>query len=714
VPGDRAASALWQRITSADDPMPPAEEHDPLSAAEIDVLGRWIDEGASYAPHWAYVPPVAPPPPAVGDPAWPRDDVDRFILARLEEEGLRPAPDADRVTLLRRLTYDLTGLPPAPEEIDAFLADDAPDAVATVVDRLLASPHYAERMTTYWLDLVRYADTVGYHGDQTHRIWPYRNWVIDAFDANMPFDRFTIEQLAGDLLPEPTQDQLIATGYNRLVQTSHEGGVQLKEYRAIYQGDRIRNLSGVWMGATVGCAQCHDHKYDPFRTKDYYALGAFFADIDDEEHLRNQYGGLNTLPTRRLPEMLVTTPESRTRLADIERRLAALGDGEDDAEARAALEEERKTVESALPKTMYTKRLDEPREVRILPRGNWLDETGPVVAPAVPEFMGRLDVDGRATRLDLARWLVTPGADGGVGELTARVHVNRIWMLLYGQGLCPSTEDFGGQGRPPTHGPLLDRLALDFVASGWDVKALVRRLVLTRTYAQSSIPGAMAQERDPENLLFARQTRQRLPAEMVRDTVLAVSGLLVDRQGGPSVKPPQPAGHYRHLNFPKRRYKADTGPEQWRRGLYVHWQRQFLHPMMSAFDAPTREACTPQRTVSNTPVAALAMLNDPVMVEAARVYAERLAADPRDDERSVIADAMRRATGRRPREAEVAVLLDLFEASKRHYRANPDAAAALIGVGSAPAHASLDPALLAAWTQVARAVFNLHETITRD
>ncbi|NNM26482.1 MAG: DUF1549 domain-containing protein, partial [Phycisphaerales bacterium] len=311
VPGDRVASEMWGRIRDADDPMPPADQHNALSETQIDRLGRWIDAGASFAPHWAYVPPVRVAVPAVSDPTWPRSEVDHFILARLEAEGLAPAPDADPVTLLRRLHYDLTGLPPRPSEVDAFLASPSPSAFESAVDTLLARPHFGERMAMHWLDLVRYADTVGYHGDQTHRIWPYRDYVIDAFNENKPFDAFTVEQIAGDLLPDPTQEQLIATGYNRLLQTSHEGGVQLKEYRAIYQADRVRNVSSVWMGGTVGCAQCHDHKYDPYTTRDFYALGAFFADIDDEEHLRKPYDGLNTLPTRRTPEMRVWAAESR-------------------------------------------------------------------------------------------------------------------------------------------------------------------------------------------------------------------------------------------------------------------------------------------------------------------------------------------------------------------------------------------------------------------
>ncbi len=944
APGDLANSMLWQRINHPDDMMPPAEAHNPLDQAQIETLGRWIEQGASYAPHWAYVAPVATETPEVQETTWPLDAIDHYILARLNTERLDHAPDADDVTLLRRLTYDLTGLPPQTSDIDAFLADESPNAYETVVDNLLASPHFGERIASYWLDLVRYADTVGYHGDQEHRVWPYRDYVIRAFNENMPFDQFTIEQLAGDLLSEPGQQQLIATGYNRLIQTSHEGGVQLKEYRSIYMADRIRNASAVWMGATLGCAQCHDHKYDPYATRDFYAFGAFFADIDDEEHLRKPYDGLNTTPTRRLPEMRVTSADSQAQLdaialridetkLEVDRAIAALpgeraaweqallaeidaasthefvwvddqldtggetqgdwsfirdeavpaysgqayrkqssaelvqhysvnttaktivvaeGDtffswvyvlqdepaqalmlqfnvagnwehravwgGDEipygrrspswagyqrrgdlpelgkwvcleveadsvglqvgqvvsgiaftqfggvvywdkagvrsdqaapaavidalatnaadrsdaqraqlhdyqlktapvvvDLRARIAeLQREQQSIESSLPMTLYTKALAEPREVRVLPRGNWLDESGELVEPAIPGFLGTLDVDGRATRLDLARWLVTPKDRGGGGELTARVFVNRIWALFYGEGLCPSTDDFGGQGQPPNHLELLDRLSLDFVQSGWDVKALIRRLVLTRTYRQSSIPTTESAQRDPLNHFFAHQSRQRFPVEMIRDTALMVSGLLVDQLGGVSVKPPQPDGYYRHLNFPTRRYHPDTGAAQFRRGVYVHWQRQYLHPMFRAFDGPTREECIARRAVSNTPLAALALMNDPTFVEASRAFAQQILSTASGDDHTRIARAMRQATGRRPDVAEVEVLAVLLEESRQHYQRNPDDAEALLALGESPRDAALDPANHAAWTQVTRAILNLHETITRD
>ena len=935
VPGDKDRSELWARVNDATDPMPPRKEHDRLTAEEIDVLGRWIDKGASYAPHWAYVPPIR----RGGELS-----IDAMIGARLAEEGLATSEPAERVTLFRRINLDLNGLPPTIEALDSFLLNESDDAYSQAIDTLLASPHFGERMAVFWLDLVRYADTVGYHGDQDHRAWPYRDWVINAFNANTPFDRFTIEQLAGDLLEKPTQEQLIATGYNRLLQTTHEGGAQLKEYRAIYMADRVRNVSSVWMGATVGCAQCHDHKYDPYSTRDFHALGAFFADIDDEEHLRNQYGGLNTLPTRRLPEMHIHSDDAMNTLsaidahlaeskqnriaiiealqeerenweAELRERIAAgeprrtvwiddtldtggetsgnwsflveenisphsgtvyrkqsnpgliqhythkttnktitVQDGDmlyawvyfdpnnppsavmlqcntngdwnhravwggdqinygrtpqdlssyrrmgslpetgkwtrlevpmaklgfspdtlvngiaftqfggtvfwDDcgvensspvaaeiaaelqvpnsersAEAVSALrilqheesealrthaarEEniryERKKIEDALPKAMFTKAMATPRTVRILPRGNWLDESGEIVEPAIPAFLGSLTTDGRASRLDLSTWLVTPTSEGGVGEMTARVLVNRIWAMLMGAGLCPSLEDFGGQGRPPTHLELLDQLTLDFMISGWDVKALIKRIVMTETYKRSSTTRDDAATNDPENLLFARQARYRLSAEGVRDTTLLLSGLLLDTLGGPSVKPPQPPLYYRHLNFPKRTYTPDMNTNQWRRGVYVHWQRQFLHPMLLAFDAPTREECTARRNTSNTPTAALVLLNDPVFVEAARAFAAQVIDRKFGNDRDAIAFAMRTATSRRPAAEEIDILERLLKTSRIAFSEKEGEAEAHLAIGSSARANSADPIELASWSQVTRAILNLHETINRE
>lgn len=710
VPGDVGASVLWARVNDPRDPMPPRDIHKPLAEGELALLHRWIEQGAAYQAHWAFVPPAATPLPSVEDPRWPATDIDHYVLHRLESEGLAPVADADKATLLRRVTYDLSGLPPTLAELDAFLADASPDAYERVVDRLLASDHFGERLAVFWLDLVRYADSVGYHGDQTRSASPYRDWVIWAFNTNLPFDTFTVHQLAGDLVDEPDDNTLIASCYNRLLQTSHEGGVQFKEYLTIYNADRVRSISGVWMGGTLGCAQCHDHKYDPYTAHDFYAMAAFFSDIDDVEHIRDPNGGVyNRLPTPREPEISVFSPLDRQRIERYQAQLAELGDAADPRE-RALLQAQ---ILAIRPRKVMVTRAGEPRPVHLLPRGNWMDESGPLVEPAVPAFLGSLETDGRATRLDLARWLVTPESDGGVGGLTARVFMNRLWAQFYGRGLCTSLEDFGGQGQPPNHPDLLDHLALAFVDSGWDIKAMVKRLVTTRTYRLSSVPAEQLAVQDPLNTLFARQSRRRLPAEMIRDTALAVSGLLVDELGGAISHPYQPAGYYSHLNFPEREYKHDTTRHQWRRGVYMHWQRQFLHPMLKAFDAPTREECTAERPVSNTPLAALNLLNDPTFVEAARGFAQRILTEPQGDDAQRMAWAMRTATARRPDAGEVAVLLNLLDAARAYYHENPGEAARLLGVGLAPRDESHDPIEHAAWAEAARAILNLHETITR-
>jgi hypothetical protein len=743
VPGRPDESELVARLHDPDPDvvMPPPESNHVLTAAQKEILERWIAEGAPYARHWAYVAPRQTPPPAVKDETWPAGWIDRFVLARLEAEELAPAPDADPVTLLRRVTFDLTGLPPSPAEVDAWLADvkladPSSDPYERLVDRLLASPRHAERLAAWWLDLVRYADTVGYHGDQPHSISPYRDWVIKAFLDDVPFDRFTELQLAGDLVGpragEHPDDAVLASGYNRLLQTTHEGGLQAKEYRAIYQADRIRNVSGAWMGATVGCAQCHDHKYDPYTAADFYRLGAFFADIDDEKHLENagfSKQNLNALPTIRSPEIAIVGPFDRDRAAALDAEVAAIkgrlpplvlppraqpADPEPESVVAdrlrlVALEKERKPLARQL---MVTRALDEPRPVRILPRGNWMDDSGPLVEPAIPAFLGGLPAKPRATRADLARWLVTPLDAGGVGEFTARVTANRLWALFFGAGLCRSAGDFGGQGELPDHPELLDALALEFMSGGWRVRDLVRTIVTSRAYRMSSAAPTEVLARDPDNRLLARQGRWRLPAEGVRDTALAASDLLVERLGGDSVHPYQPAGYYRHLNFPQREYKADTDDRQWRRGLYVHWQRMFLHPQLLAFDAPNREECTATRMKSNTPKAALVLLNDPTFVEAARKLAEiALRSDGDDDAR--IAVVWKRTLSRVPDTDELALVRGLLDRERRVYHGDATAAAALLGVGSAPRDESLDPIELAAWTATARAVLNLHEAIAR-
>ena len=725
-PGNPDASEMIRRITSDDESeiMPPHEINKPLTAEEKQTLVQWIADGATWAQHWAYETPVRHETPDVQQSDWPRNWIDNFILHRLEQEQIVPSGDADRITLLRRVCFDLTGLPPIGEMASQFLADDSADAFDQLVNQLLASPQYGERMAVYWLDLVRYADTVGYHGDQTQNISPYRDWVINSFNSNQRFDDFTRDQLAGDLGSSPTTAQRIATGYNRLLQTTHEGGLQVKEYRAIYAADRVRNVSAVWMGATVGCAQCHDHKFDPYTARDFYSLSAFFSDVDDEKHFT---AGSNANPTARDPELEVPTVEQQQQLREFEQNLESAKTelqvvGLSEAEktvlqgAIRKVESKIKQLRGALRRTMITVALEQPRVVRVLPRGNWLDETGPIVEPAVPGFLGSLAAEnrpgGRANRLDLANWLVD--AEHGTGLLTARVMVNRLWSLCFNSGLAGRLDDFGGQGEPPVHPELLDRLAHEFVQSDWDLQAMMKLIVSSRTYQQSSVVRSELTNIDPNNRLYARQSAFRLPAEMVRDNALAISGLLVEQTGGESVKPYQPDGYYRHLNFPERTYQQDNDDRQWRRGVYVHWQRQFLHPMLKAFDAPRREECTAMRPVSNTPMAALVLLNDPTFVEAARVFAVRsLNSDSKTDE-ARIAWAFSEAVTREPVKSELDVLRRLLQENRESFETRTDDASSFLSVGLTQTTTSHDPRELAAWTAVCRAILNLSETNSRN
>lgn len=759
-PGKPDESEVIARILNQDpdEVMPPPETHKKVTGNELALLKQWIKEGAKYDEPWTYKKPTARPAPEVKTKDWPVNTIDRFILSRLESEAIPPSPDADPVTLLRRLHFDLTGLPPTPADRDRFLTAfeaNPQSAIEAEADLLLASPHFGERMAIYWLDLVRYADTVGYHGDQDHNISPYRDYVIRAFNENMRFDQFTREQLAGDLLPNPTRQQLVATGYNRLLQTTHEGGLQPAEYRAIYQADRVRNVSAVWMGATVGCAQCHDHKYDPYTAKDFHTLGAFFADIDDEQHFKS---GTNALPTWRPPEIPVFTPAQQAELDSLNKQLNDLSNGERNeiarlikesadraARARKAkdpkekkkwsdglqrtndalaklipneqlaewkrIEASRKKVEASARLCMITQPLKTPRVSRVFPRGNWLDESGEIVQPSVPHFMPQIEKEGRQNRLDLANWFVDP--KNGTGGLTARVMVNRFFYLFFGTGISRSLGDFGGQGQPPSHPGLLDHLAIQFYESGWDVKKTIRNLVTSRTYRQSSLVPSNLRERDPYNELFARQARFRLPAEMIRDNALALSGLLVADLGGASIKPYQPTGYYRHLNFPVRKYKQHTDNRIYRRSVYIHWQRQFLHPMLKAFDAPSREECTSERPKSNTPVAALNLLNDPTFIEAARVFAERILKESKPDNAARLEHAFNISLNRLPTEEERKTLGQLFNYAEADFKKNPKSATALINIGQTKS-GNADPIELATWTTVSRALLNLSETTTRN
>jgi hypothetical protein len=760
-PGNAGASLFVKRITTDDvtEVMPPTTaKTGALTAPQIDLLRRWVEQGAKFDLHWAYVKPTRPPVPDVKNKAWVKNAIDAFVAAGLERQGYQPALEADRITLIRRLSFDLTGLPPEPEDVDAFVKDQSAGAYEKLVDRLLASPHYGERMACYWLDMVRYADTAGYHSDNPRDVYLYRDYVINAFNANKPFDRFTVEQLAGDLLPNPTREQRIASGYNRLLETTEEGGAQPKEYTAKYAADRVRNASVVWMASTMGCAQCHSHKFDPFTHKDFYSFAAFFADVkeiavgrqeqtpfpskEQEAELRKsdeQIAAAKAALERATPELDAAQVEwektakaeaaAKKAPADAVAALAVEADKRTPQQKKAIstyfhtiapqlkkerdqlakLENDRKQLTQKIPTTLVSMTVA-PRVVRILPRGNWQDDSGEVVAPNVPLFMKPLDVkDRRPTRLDLADWLISPD-----NPLTARVFVNRLWKVMYGEGIVKSADDFGTQGALPSHPKLLDWLAVEFVESGWNVKHLLKLMAMSNSYRQSSAASKEMRERDPNNVWLARQNRFRLDAEMVRDNALAISGLLSPKIGGPSVKPYQPAGYWSYMNFPKRDWTADKGENEYRRGLYTFWCRTFLHPSFAAFDAPTREECTVDRPRSSTPLQALVLLNDPTYVEAARVFAERIVREGGANAADRLSWAFHRVLSRAVKPEERTVLAALYEKHLAEYNADKTAAGKLVSTGEATSPKDMDVVELAAWTSVARVLLNLHETITRN
>lgn len=958
VANDLNASKLFLRISAADQDkrMPPAEFSKPLSDRQKELIRLWIDQGAKWEGHWSFQPIRGFPIPAIDDHApigFAKNEIDAFTLREMKSHGLNPAPVADRRTLVRRLSFDLTGLPPEPELVERFERDNAPSAYERLVDDFLASPHFGERMAMWWLDLVRYADSVGYHGDQPVSVSPFRDYVIQAFNANKPYDEFTREQLAGDLLPNPTRQQRIASGYNRLGMMSAEGGVQPKEYLSKYIAERVRNLGGTWMGITLGCCECHDHKYDPFSTEEFYRLEAFFADIDEQglyagnkwgnemavptdeqaEQLRRlesqiaelkrsldtqtdelqiaqqnweksavlwelpkplsmvSAGGatvqlqpdgsvlasgtkpdkdtytlefnapaqgiralrLEVLPDESLPKKgpgransgnfvltefkamlvkeahasqttkielkqatatheqttgaksqtgekwsvqsaidgdlsgtsngwsildqvgkphsavfqspdspiecsghtlvvvlehqhekaahtlgrfrisyttstgpvkagegldgelakIVTTPvaqrslEEQNKIAAHYRSIAPSLASE--RERIAELLKQKDSLTSQVTTTLVTATVA-PRKIQVLHRGNWMDESGAVVDPGFPKVLGTTPgSDRRLNRLDLADWIVSREH-----PLTARVAVNRFWKLFFGAGLSPRLDDFGSQGQWPTHPELLDTLSAKFIHSSWNIKELIKKMVMSGTYRQSSKVSAEAQQSDPFNHWLSHQARFRLDAEMVRDNALAVSGLLVDDVGGASVKPYQPPGYWAYLNFPQREWENGKSRQLFRRGLYTHWQRQYLHPALQAFDAPSREECTAERTRSNTPLQSLVLLNDPSFVEAARVLAERVLSEAQADDAERIAWMFRRTLSRAPSEEESNILLNLLSKHRTEYGSAADAAKSLLSIGEKQVTQDLEPVELAAWTSVTRVVFNLHETVTRN
>jgi hypothetical protein len=692
---------LLDRITS-DDPelqMPPPASGRKLTRKQIAVLRRWVSQGAPWQKHWAYLVPTRPRVPKGPGFDGVSSPVDRFVLKRMQEQALKPAAAVDRATLIRRLSLDLTGLPPTPQEVESFLSDQSPNAYEKVVHRLLESKHHGERLALYWLDLVRYADTVGYHKDSHRSVWLYRDYVVDSFNENKPFDQFVIEQLAGDLLKGTKFEQYrwkVASGLNRMNQTTSEGGAQAKEYLAIYSADRVRNTAAIFLGSTMGCAECHDHKYDPFTQRDFYSFAAFFADLKEPGV---GHPGETPIPSKVQLE----------KWQALETQLASLRKENPKSERIKAVEGELKQISDAKnwPKMVITIP-GKARDIRILSRGNWQDDSGPIVDPAIPAFLGSLQVKGRATRLDLANWIVSDD-----NPLTSRVFVNRLWRLLFGRGLSQTLDDLGAQGQWPRHPELLDWLAVEFIESGWNVRHMVKLIVMTDAYRRGSTPTADQQKLDPENRYFARQARWRLEAEFVRDNALAISGLLSRKSGGPSVRPYQPANYWFRL-YKDAKYNQDHGENLYRRGLYTYWRRSFWHPSLRAFDAPAREECVAERPRSNTPQQSLVLLNDPTYVEAARVFAARVIHEGGSSDIDRLRLAFRLAVSRNPTESEVDALTKFVSRQMKRFATDQAAAEKVVSAGESPQPKDIPLTEYAAWTAVARVVLNLHETITRE
>lgn len=716
-PGDVEGSELIHRLTT-DDPderMPPADSGRPaVTPGQLEVIRRWIEQGAEYEGHWAFITPTRQELPEVTETQWTRNKIDHFVLTRLEAEGLRPSPEANRERLIRRVTLDLTGLPPTLEEIDAYLADDQPEAYERVVDRLLASPRYGERMALPWLDLSRYSDSHGYQYDQERQMWAWREWVIAAYNENKPFDEFTIEQLAGDLLPDATIEQKLATAFNRHHPITVEGGVIDEEYRTEYVIDRVSTMSTAWLGLTMGCARCHDHKYDPVSQQEFYQLFAFFNHVSEKGY-------------RGFDPKISLTPPLRQRQIDafdgqlevLEEHLQAVISGNDAnisdekrmQERILSLRQERDAL-AALPRTSaMVLNDDQQRSTHLLIRGEY-DNFGEEVQAEVPAALSLLPEDAPRDRLGLAQWLVDPSH-----PLTARVTVNRYWMMYFGTGLVKTSGDFGSQGEWPSHPELLDELAREFIDGGWDVKAMQRLIVTSATYRQSSRVTQEMHTRDPENRLLARGPQLRLEAEFVRDNVLFISGLLVEQLGGPSVYPYHPTGLWMEMNNrpgASRAYPQGSGDDLYRRSMYWYWKRTMPPPSLSTFDAPEREFCVDRRGRTNTPLQALVLLHDPQYVEAARYLAERMMTEGGATLEEQLAYGFRLATSRRPTDQEQAVLLRVHEEERSALAGDPETALVRLAVGDSPRNEDLDPVEHASLFAAARVILNLHETVTKE
>jgi cytochrome c553 len=730
--GDWKTSELYARITSTDPDkrMPPPDSNKSLSETEIATLSKWLEAGATYEKHWAFVKPKREKVPEIKNAAWPRNPVDYFVLAQLEAESIAPSPEAEKSTLVRRLYLDLIGLPPTPEQTQKFVMDSSPLAYERLVDELLASPHFGERWGRHWLDAARYADSNGYSIDGPREIWKYRDWVIDAYNKDMPFDEFTIEQLGGDLLPNATDATRIATGFQRNTLINQEGGIDEEEFRIAAVIDRVNTTGTVFLGLTVGCAQCHAHKYDPITHDEYYKLFAFFnSDNDDEldlatpeqaeakkaykarlselskaadDHFDAWYKTESDAWYASLPadvrgnltsEQVVAVDTPRDKRSSKQLVVVRNIFEKQDAESQKlnqAIAEHKKT-EPKIPHTMVLTKRKQPRETFLFIAGDFTRH-GEKVSPGTFAALNAFHAPPEPTRLDLARWIVDPE-----NPLTARVIVNRYWMHLFGRGIVETENDFGLQGTLPTHPELLDWLATEFVNLGWSTKTIVRKIVTSATYRQSSNVRQDLQEKDPDNRLLARQSRLRLDAEIIRDNALVASGQFNPSIGGPSVYPPQPEG-VMTLGQSNRAWVTSNGPERFRRGMYTFFWRATPHPALTVFDATDATVACTRRNRSNTPLQALTLLNDPAFQELAQHLAARVLKESPADNTARLLTLVRVCLARDPQRRELEVLRKLLDTQTK-----------LVLASAKP-----ETAEAAVWTQLARTVMNTDEFITRE
>ena len=684
VKGNAEESFLVKRIFS-EDPlfhMPPAESNLVLTEKEKNILKKWIEQGAKYKKHWAFIPPVKPEVPDVK--GWGMNAIDHFILAKLQEMNLEPSKEADKERLIRRVRFDLTGLPPTVKQVDAFLADDSPQAYEKVVDECLASTAYGERWANYWLDVSRYGDSHGYQDDLPRVMWPWRDWVIHAFNKNLPYDQFVTWQLAGDLLPSATLEQILATGFNRNHKITQEGGAIPEEYRTEYVVDRTNTFGKAFLGITVECSRCHDHKYDPISQKDFYSMYSFFNQANEK--------GLINYGEFPKPNIGITQTEVNSILAFVNKKTIGAKD----------------TVK------VMVMRDDQPRKTFVLSRGVYDAPTNVEVSSSAPAAILQYDpAKYGSNRLGLTKWLFAPQ-----NPLTARVIVNRLWQEIFGRGIVASSDNFGNQGRLPSHPELLDYLAVDFRERGWDIKQLLKMMVMSSTYKQSSASNKHLHEIDPDNIYLARSSRYRMNSEMIRDNILFSSGLLNDELGGPSVKPYQPEGLWEAIASGPGRgesvYIPDTGDKLYRRSLYTYWRKTIPPPSMLIFDASIKEFCEVSRVRTSTPLQALNMLNDPQVLEAARVLGSTLVADQSLSTEKKVTLAFRKIIDRQPEKHEIEILLQGYEEEFERYSATPAEARKYLQVGAYPQNKNLDVIACAAMMHVVSMIYNLDEAISKS